>query len=303
MSVTYKLLIIVVILQLSSCNKLNDYNQAPELESLQHGLKTSAVIGYCASVVMSVVQGVALPDNVTYEKTTGLIFIKIDSDHPLPLNKSIGDIVVAFNWSGEAGLMTVLLANIDLLGGNIKLYGLHLVPLMKQSEEEGIVALLVKQDIIIGNGSDTLLDMSNITDIVFNYKVDQLNSEKPGDAFVAAKQNVWFVNVNQNKTYSNLYDDIITVNGGGQIAEVKGSSGGVIYHGMINTKIDYSMCRLNPIGGYALLQNFKFGGEPYFDLGNSFLSFRNTCDGKAHVEISTGKYITYNNKDISLDLN
>jgi hypothetical protein len=163
--------------------------------------------------------------------------------------------------------------------------------------------MFTKQDIIIGNGSDTLLDMSNITDVVFNTKISQLDSEKPNDTFVAVKQNVWFINVDQNKTYSDVYDDNITINGGGQIAEVVGVSGGVIYHAMIGTKINYSVCNKNPIDGIAFSQNFKAGGEAYIDLGNSILSFRNMCDGKAHVVVSTGKYMTYSNKDISLNLN
>ena len=303
MSILHKLFAILIILQFISCNKFKEYNQEPELGSLQQGLKISAAIGYCASAVMSVVEGQELPGNVVYDKNTGLIYIKIDNEHPLPFNKNIGDIVVAFQWSGNAGLMSVLLANIDLLGGNVKLCGLHLVPFMKQSQEEEVLAILTKQDIIIGNGSDTLLDMSNITDIVFNSKVDQLNSEKPNNAFVAVKQNIWFININQNKTYSNLYDDNITVSGGGQILEARGASGGIIYHAMIETRINYSICNMNPIDGFALSQNFKFGGEPYVDLGNSLLSFHNACDGKAHVSISTGKYFTYNNKDISLNLN
>ena len=303
MSILHKLLVILIILQFYSCSKFKEHNQEPELESLQHGLKTSVAIGYCASVVVAVVEGKELPGNVVYEKNTGLIYIKIDNDHPLPFNKNIGDIVIAFNWSGRAGLMSVLLANIDLLGGNIKLYELHLVPIMKQSEEEEVYAMFTKQDIIIGNGSDTLMDMSNITDVVFNTKINQLNSEKPNNAFVAVKQNVWFINIGQNNTYSNLYDDNITISGGGQIAEVRGNSGGVIYHAMIETKINYSICNMNPIDGFAFSQNFKFGVEPYIDLGNSLLSFHEACDGKAHVVVSTGKYITYNNKDISLNLN
>ena len=302
-SILHKLLVILIILQFCSCSKFKEYNQEPELESLQHGLKTSAAIGYCASVVIAVAEGQELPENVVFDKSTGLIYIKIDNIHPLPFNKNIGDIVIAFNWSGRAGLMSVLFANIDLLGGNIKLYGLHLVPVMKQSEGEEICAMFTKQDIIIGNGSDTLLDMSNITDIVFNTKISQLNSEKPNDTFVAVKQNVWFINVDQNKTYANVYDDNITITGGGQIAEAVGTSGGVVYHAMIQAKINYSICNKNPIDGLAFSQNFKFGGEPYIDMGNSLLSFHNTCDGKARVVVSTGKYMTYNNKDISLNLN
>ena len=303
MSILQRLLLILILFQFCSCNKFKEFNQKPELESLQYGVKTSAAIGYCASVVLSVIEGQELPGNVIYEQGTGLIYIKIDNSHPLPFNKSIGDVVIAFTWSGEAGLMSVLFANLDLLGGGVKLCGLHLVPLMKQTEEEGIQAMFMKQDIIIGNGSDTLLDMSNITDVIFNSKIDRLNSERPDNVFVAVKQNVWFINIDQNGTYSNVYDDNITISGGGQIAEAKGASGGVIYHAMIETKLNYSICNINPIEGFALSQNFKVGGEPFIDLGNSLLSFHNTCDGKAHVDISTGKYVTYNNKYIPLNLN
>jgi hypothetical protein len=297
----YKILAGLIIVQFCSCGKFNDINQKPELESLQYGLKTSAAIGYCASAVMAEVDGQVLPGNVTHDNATGLIHIKIDKNHPLPFNTSTGDIIIAYTWSGQAGLMTILFGNIDILGGNSKLYGLHLVPFTKQTNGTGLLAILVKQNIIIGNGSDTLLDMSHIID--FNTRIGQLNSDKPGDVFVAAKQNVWFINIDQNTTVSDIYDDNITINGGGQIAEVKGSSGGVIYHGMIGTIINYSICKSNPVAGFALTQNFKFGGEPYVDLGNSLLSFRNICDGKAHVEISTGKYLTWFDKDIQLNLN
>jgi hypothetical protein len=300
MSILRKLLILTIILPFCTCGKINEYNHEPELESLRQGLRTSAAVGYCASIVMSVENGKQLPANVVYDKNTGLIYVKIDNNHPLLFTNKIGDIVIAYTWSQRAGLMSVLFANFDVLGGKTKLYGLHLVPLMKNLENDGVLAVFQKQDIIIGNGSDTLLDMSNITDIVFNSKIDQLNSDRPNDVFVAAKQNVWFINIDPNNTYSNVYDDNITINGGGQIAEVVGNSGGVIYHGMIDTKINYSICNQNPVSGFALSQNFKVGGEPYIDLGSSLLSFHNNCDGKVHVDISTGKYLNYFNKDISL---
>lgn len=301
MSIFYKLLAILIILQFCSCQKLNEYNQQPELESLQQGLKTSASLGYCLSIVMSAIEGHDLPGNVIHEKNSSLIYIKIDKTHPLPFNKNIGDIVIAYQWSGCAGLMSVFFGKIDLLGGSVKLTGLQLVPFIKQSEEEGACAMFGKQDIIIGNGSDTILNMHNITDVVFNSRVSHLNSKKPQDPFVAVKQNIWFINIDQNNTYSNVYDDNITVSGGGQILEAKGASGGLVYHAVIDAKINYSKCTLNPISGYALAQNFKAGGEPYIDLGNAFLSFHNSCDGKAHVNFSTGKYVSYNGKNILLN--
>ena len=298
----YKIVALLTVIILCSCEKYKGYNQKPELESLRQGLKTSAAIGYCVSIAASAYKGMVLPDNVTSEKKSGLIYIRIDKDHPLPFNKNIGDIVLAYIWGNDGGIISVLFGNLDILGGEIKLYGLYLVPFIVNYEGDGILALFEKQDIILGNGSDTILDLSNITDPVFNTKMDHLNSIKPSDVFAAVKQNVWFINIDQNGTYSDMYDDNIIVTGGGQILEVRGASGGIIYHALINAKINYSVCSKNPISGFALSQNFKAGGEPYLDLGNSYLSFHRNCDGLVHVELSTGKYIRYNNKDIALEL-
>lgn len=299
---TFIIILPVIIVLISSCKKIREYNQEPELESLRQGLKTSVAVGYCASVAASAFKGYTLPDNVTFDKNSGLIHINIDDMHPLPFNSEVGDIVIACLWNNDGGVMSVLFGNVDILGGDLKLYGLYLVPFREDPESNAIQALFAKQDIILGNGSDIIIDLSNITDPVFNMDMARLDSQEPSDVFIAAKQNVWFINVDQNNTYSDVYDDNITINGGGQIAEVQGSSGGIIYHALINAKVNYSVCSQNPVSGYALSQNFKAGGAPYIDLGNSLLRFHENCDGKVHVELSTGKYIGYNNKDIALGL-
>ncbi|HEY4787303.1 MAG TPA: hypothetical protein VIH57_14690 [Bacteroidales bacterium] len=297
---TQAYLIIVIMLFSCSCNKFKEYNQKPELESLQQGLKTSAAVAYCVSVASSAFKGAPLPDNVTFDKSSGLIYININKAHPLPFNQNIGDIIVACHWENNSGVMAVLFANIDILGGQVKLYGLNLVPFTERTD--GIWAMFARQDIILGNGSDTILNTANISDLLFNTQLDRLNSGKPTDAFVAVKQNVWFINIDQANTLSNVYDDKITISGGGQIAEVKGETGGVIYHALIDAKINYSLCSKNPIDGFALSQNFKAGGQPIVDLGDSFLSFHNTCDGMAHVDFSSGKYVSYFGKNISLNI-
>jgi hypothetical protein len=292
---------ILVVLPFHFCKKLKELKQEPELESLRMGLKTSAAIGYCASIAVSAYKGMALPENVTYNRSTGLIYIKIDESHPLPFNKNVGDIIIAGIWQTNGGVISILFADIDLIDSDIKLYGLHTVPIIER-EGEGITTMFAKQDVVLGYGSDTVLDLSNITNPVFNTELDRLNDEKPTDAFVAVKQNVWFINIDQSGTNNNVLDDNIVINGGGQILEVKGESGGIVYHAMIDTKINYSVCSKNPISGNALSQNFKAGGSVFLDLGNSFLSFHNSCDGMAHVDFSTGKYVWYNNKNISLGL-
>jgi hypothetical protein len=285
-----------------SCNKFKEINQPPEIEPLQQGLKTSVAIAYCASVATSAYKGRALPGNVVFDKNTGFIYIKIDKNHPLPFNSNIGDIVVSGLWRNGSGVMAVLFANIDLLGGKVKLYGLHLVPFFENLEKNRITAVFAKQDIILGNGSDTILNLSNISDFVFNAQMDRLNTEKATDVFIAVKQNVWMIDIDQANTDNNVYDDNVTISGGGQIVEVEGSSGGMIYHAMIDALVNYSICSKNPISGCALSQNFKAGGNVLLDLGNSYISFRNNCDGKGHVDFCSGKYVMYNGKDINLNL-
>jgi len=288
-------------LLLCSCGKLADYRHAPELESLQRGIKTSAAIGYCASIAASAFNGEALPENVSFNKSSGLIHIIIDEAHPLPFNTNDGEIVIAGLWSGDGGVISILLGHLDLPGGKAKLTGFYTVPIIR-ADDEKIETLFASEDIIIGSGEDTILNLSTVTLPVFNAELSRLNTTMPSDVFVAVKQNVWFININRNNTTSDPYDDYVTVTGGGQIAEARGTSGGVMYHALLDAKLNYSICDNNPVNGHALTQNFRAGGEPFIDLGNSYLSFHQKCDGKAHIELSTGKYLWYNNTDIDLNI-
>jgi hypothetical protein len=296
------LVIIVTVMMLSfSCRKYREYSQKPELEPLQHGLKTSMAVGYCASVAASAFEGKPLPANVTFDKNLGLIYIKFDQTHPLPFNQNIGDIVVAGAWHQNSGVISILFANFDLLSYKIKIYGINTVPVI-DDPIKGITTILAKQDVIISSGADTILDLSNMSSLLFNNELDRLNTTEPNDVNIAVKQNVWFVNIDRAGTYDNVYDDNFRITGGGQMVEMEGSSGGILYHAIIDAKYNYSVCPNNPTSGIAFTQNLKAGGEPAIDLGNSLLSFHSACDGMAHVDFSCGKYVTYNNKNIALNL-
>jgi hypothetical protein len=309
-----RLLIFLVILQICSCKKLEEYNQKPELSSLQQGLKTSVAIGYCSSIAMSAFKGDALPGNVTMiskgssqNGCSWLLHIKFDRNNPLPFNSNVGDIMIAGTGTESKGVISILFGDFDLLNANVMLSGLKTVPVIEKEDlltgKKSIITVFAQEDFVIGNvSSDAFLNL-DLSEMQFSAEMDRLSKPITSDADVAVKQNVWFVNIDQEGTSDNMYDDNLTINGGGQIIETEGESGGVIYHAMINTKFNYSVCAQNPTSGFALSQNFKTGGEPYIDLGNSLLSFHNSCDGTVHVDLSTGKYIRYNNKDIPLDIN
>lgn len=303
------IIILFLIVFLFSCKKLKEYATPPELAPLQYGLKTSAAIGYCASIAMSAFKGETLPGNIVFLKkgktdnknSSGLIYIHVDNNHPVPFNAEVGEIVIAGLWDEEdAGVVSIILADIDIMQPKFKFYGFYTVPVIIRDETGTILSLFARQDIIMGEGSDTILSLS-MTDPQFNLEKMRAESEKPEDVFAAVKQNVWFVDINQNNTASDFYDDTYIVNGGGQIVEATSLSGGILYHAMIETKINYTVCNANPYSGVALIQNLKAG--EIIDLGTILLDFHDECDGKVYINAATGIYFKSNKTTISLDLN
>ncbi len=288
-----------------SCNKLDQLDESPELQPLAQGFQASAAIGYCASLAVSAFTGEDLPSNVTFESKTeagysgaGIIRVNVTANNPLPFNSHIGDIVIAGLWDGNSGVISVVFADIDFLSSDFEFYGLHTVPIFKETNGD-IRTLFAEQDIIIGEGSDTLLNLS-MSKPKFDLEQQRLNSSYPLDVFAAVSQKVWFMDIDRN-TLSNVYDDFYTVNGGGQVLEARSSSGGVLYHAMINTEFSFAGCEVNPTDGTAFIQNIKAGST--VDLGNITFNFHSNCDGKADVIVATGKYIGSNGKSINLNFN
>lgn len=296
---------LLVILCLSlSCNKLDELTQEPELGPLNHGFKSSAAIAYCVSLATRAFQNETLPSNVIFNKTTtsgysgsGLLYVSVTKENPMPLNKEIGDVVIAGLWDGNAGVISIVFADLDILSGDSKFYGIHTIPIIKQTNGE-IVTLFAEQDIVIGEGSDTLLQLG-LSKAKFNTELDRLDSEKPGDVFVAVTQNVWHITLDQNigQPLQTTYE----VTGGGQILSASNTSGGIVYHAMINTRFSFDECSLNPLAGTAFIQNIQAGSA--LDLGNILLEFHSSCNGKAEVKLATGKYLGVNGKDIRLKWN
>ncbi len=298
----------LMVAEMSSCGKLHGLIQPPELGPLDHGFKASAAIGYCASLATTAFTGGALPANVSFNpssingySSSGVLHVMVSQSYPLPFNSSIGDIYIAGLWDGtNGGVMSIVFGDFDVVHAQFKFYGIYTVPISKDINTGTITTIFAEQDIIIGQGSDTLLHLS-LSKPEFNTELLRLNENSSADVFTAVKQNVWFISIDQKTTPSNIYDDAFTLNGGGQIAEVSSNSGGVLYHALIETKFSYSTCALNPVSGTGFIQNVKASGSSV-DLGNITLDFHGACDGRASVKFATGKYIGSNGKDVSLGL-
>lgn len=300
----FVLLMFYLVFVTLSCKRVNEVNQDPEIEPLKHGFKVSAALGYCASLAYTFFNGADLPDNVVIHSQNGnndtescIMLVSIDESYPLPFNTCVGQITIAGIWDVDGGIITALFTDIDVLEAKYEFKGIHTVPVIEIENGE-IMTLFAEQDIIIGEGSDTLLHL-NMTNPHIALETERLNENPSDDAFAAVQQNVWFASVNQNNTMSDIYDDEYTINGGGQIAAATSTTGGIMYHAMIDAIFIHSTCDMNPISGVGFIQNFKVGTE--VDLGHIFLNFHESCDGKAYVEFATGKYLLSFHKDVNLN--
>ena len=302
----YWLALLMVSIGFTACNKVKEFNQEPELIPLEQGFKASAAIGFCASLVNTAFSGEPLPSNVEYNPDSkdgftnaGLLYVNANSSNPIPFNTNFGDVAIAALWNGNSGVMSVLFADIDVVSSQFQFYGLYTIPIFKDAVTGDIVVIFVEQDIIVGQGQDTLINLSLSKPKFDAVLADPVYNSVSYDPFVAVKQNVWHITVDQNGTPSDFYDELYEVTGGGQIVSASSNSGGVLYHALIETKFSYSNCSLNPTTGIAFIQNVEAGST--IDLGNITLDFHNSCDGRAKVLVATGKYLGSNGKNIELD--
>lgn len=299
---------IITLIFFSTCRQIEEFNEDPEIIPLQQGIQITNAIGYSTSIALAAFQGQPLPDNVVFEgnndgefTSSGIMYVNIDENHPLPFNNKIGDIVIAGIWEeGEGGVISILFADIDLLSPEFEFMGIHTVPIVNEDDFGGYTTIFAEEDIVTGEGEDTLLNIS-LTSLQFEIELERARGQQPEDPFAAVKQNAWFVNIDQNNTVADVYDDRYTIYGGGQIVEARAETGGIQYHAMIGTEFEYSNCTLNPTDGIGFIQNLKAGST--LDLGNITLQFRDECDGKAHVKIAAGKYLNTIGRDVNLNLN
>jgi hypothetical protein len=294
---------LLTVVLLISCKKINEINNDPEIEPLRQGFKTSAAIGYCASLAYSYFNDGITPPNVIIqsnrngqETRSAILLILINDAYPMPFNSAIGQITMAGIWGEGSGVITVLFTDINLLETKFEFVGIHTIPVLELNDGK-LLTLFAEQDILIGQGSDTLLEL-NMGIPQINLEAQRLEGDQPSEAFAAVSQNVWFVTIDRNNTESDILDDDYTVYGGGQIVRASSLSGGILYHAMIGARFNYSICEFNPISGVGFIQNLMVGEET--DLGHIFLNFNEQCDGKAWVELATGKYLTSNHRNVNL---
>jgi hypothetical protein len=303
-------LICILAFNFQSCKKKKLF-QDPEIEPLRHGIQISAALGYCASLANSLFKNQALPPNVLFTASnnpdfsgSGIMYVDIDDTYPLPFNGNVGQIVIACLWNENydqaehTGVMTALFTDVSILENKYEFVGIRTVPVINDDKGR-VVTVFAEQDIVLGEGSDTLINLS-LSNPEFNVEVSRADATQPSNVFVAVTQNVWYISVDQNDTYYDIYDDEVTINGGGQIVGVESETGGILYHALIGAKYRMNECDQNPTSGVGFIQNLKAGDKT--DLGTIVLNFHEDCNGKAFVEAGTGKYLSASRRTVKLNL-
>jgi hypothetical protein len=310
------LLSFFLIILTSSCERLVRTKYVdPEVELLSYGIQTSVSLGYCASLAYTYFKEENLPQNVTifsenYEGGIKTVILKvlINETYPLPLNSQVGQITIYGTWDDDrgtanaGGAVTAIFTDINIFEGVFDFYGFETVPI-KEMENGRIEIVFGKQDLMVGVLSDDFPDFS-ISAGVINYELTRLDeNSSPEDAYVAIGMKAWFTKINRNNTPSNIYDDEYTIDGGGQLFGDEANFSGTILHALLNTKFQYSNCKFNPSSGVGFIQNAGANDRGDTDFGHVFLDFHNSCDGRAHVKVATGKYLLSLDKNLDLNLN
>ncbi len=292
---------------LVSCEKIKEYFKDPETESLTDVIKTSAVIGFSASAAMSVMEGYDLPyvrlkTRCSNFPCVSIMVIKIGNNSPFPFwSDKTGEIVVAGLWAdNNTAILTMLMTDFEVHTKTFKLKNIYTIPVIRTFDGK-LMAVFASMDINFNPETNNLLE--------FNLQTGEINSEYAripanvtDDLYVAVGEDAYVIEIDQNNTLDNLYDDSYSVTGGGQLAKIDGNATEVIQQAMVAVRLNHS-CRENPVNGYGLIRKINIKDEKFPELGTAILKFNPTCDGTAEVTLATGMYIGSNGQDVSLDLN
>lgn len=298
------LITIVLSILFSSCKKIDEYFKPPETEYVKDVIKTAVSIGYSSEIAMSAISGYHR-SNVRFIRSSssypcvGVIFVKPDADFPIPYSGNTKNEMSIFGfWTDEnTAILSILFTSVDIQTSTFVLQSVHTVPVIRT--DNNILVVFASMDINLApeSISDKLLSF-NFSDNEINFEMSRILSfSQPEDLYVAVDENAWLIEINQQDTYDNPSDDVYSITGGGQLIEATNASAGVFQQAMMGVTIN-SECLKNPNTGFLLIQKAAVENEKFPETGAAILSFENSCDGKAYVDLGTGIYITSIGKKI-----
>ncbi|MBD3321313.1 MAG: hypothetical protein GF350_09490 [Chitinivibrionales bacterium] len=307
----------LVVLFTGSCgikdSAVNYFSQEPDGEPVRQIITSGASLGFAVSAAMSAVGDTQPPSCVQTVRAvnsfpgSGLFYINLSSDDTLPPGVDCGGrIAVAGFWSeSRTAVMSVIFLDMGLLQGGISLSNVSTFPVVQN--DSSYVLTWAMEDVNSGT-SDTAMTLS-LTQQEVDVELNRLASRPSFDTSITVDQEGWVVEILDNGTTSDLFDDSYSIIGACQhvglgFAGEQLQSGEILQVIMVQSTLTLP-CAKNPSGGWGMVRGYgtpdaSSGTRALF--GTSVWRFHTACDGCADIPVGTGRYIGFSGKKVELGL-
>ena len=288
---------------LMSCRNLKEYLRDPDTSSISETLHATTLVGYAASVATSKMAVSCFPgitfsrSNTGYPCITVMVIDPEDQDDYITTGTDPCNITVIGLWANEStAVLSLILTDYHSESGIIDVIGIETIPVIRDGTH--LQVAMGSQDIKLNPNQNSFFSI-DLDSLQFSSELLRLENQRPEDVYIAIEQDAYFIDVDNNNTYSSTSDDTYTITGGGQLIEVDNNSAEIIQQAMFETIT--GDCYRNPVGGMALVRVIGIEEEGFPDMGTAVLEFNQGCSGKVSVFAATGMYLASNGKVIPFE--
>jgi hypothetical protein len=255
------------------------------------------------AMVNSRIPGVIVARDVDSFPCNAWISIQVSKAHPLPVGgDSTGTVEVIGLWTDTGtAVMCVFFTNTNVKDSTFTLKNAAFVPVVRDTG--GTTVVFASEDI---NADSAAVVSTRITDSMVTIKIAGMPSSLPTDSSVAVNQKAWITVVKEPAGYS-LGGETYDLYGASQYLGVSPSTVEVVDAVMLDVHLTPSVCRKNPLSGYAMIRDIKIQGtntnsNSGTELGTTILSFGATCNGNAAITLATGVYLARTGTSAAINL-
>jgi hypothetical protein len=298
-------MIVMLLLPGISCRKVIDYFRDPDTGQLVETIHTTVMAGYAANLAFAVMDGQSFPhvgfsrSNAGYPCTTVMVADTRDDNGLLLADEKATTITIAGLWPDEStAILSIIFTDYHAGSSTIDLLGIETIPAIRDGNH--ICIALAGMEIKMNPDQESLLSV-NLNTLEIESELFRLEAPRTVDVYVAVLQDAYFIDIYSNTTRDIISDDSYEITGGGQLIEVSGSAAEIKQQAMVEVLVSPA-CRVNPVGGMALVKVTGVEEDGFPELGTALLEFPEGCEGTVRVFAGTGMYIGATGRNVSFRL-
>jgi hypothetical protein len=288
-------------------DEADDFFKSPDSEAIRMTVRTSIPVAYVANAAMAAVNGYTPPDTTatntcsSYPCTALVTVDNLGSALPFTLADHTVSAVVAGLWSSpRAAILTASFMESAIGTETYQVTKVSTFPVV-ESIYSGYQIVYADIDVNITEESGDSIDL---TDAQVQSEYDRALVVVSEDPEINLSMDAWVIEVHDNDSADNPFDDVFLINGGGQYLYTTQAGADVVQLGMAGTRVSYD-CTTNPTRGLASMNevNASSGDEPPPVIANALIGFDGGCEGTADVIVATGNWLFATGDSIPLNLN